>query len=352
MAMAGTTTPMTPHFPHINVRLPRQRAAAVLLGSPRRRHPLPHPHPNPSLAISSTAIHAHSRRAVSSSSSSSSSSSESQLDGASQRNESGDSSHDGGGGGGGGDSDDDDNSSVRPLGQFCVRPNSSIDEADVAELETMYTHAKEEFHSGQAIVDDAHFDSLERRLRALDSETVQRGPRCSLRRMRTYSDAVPDSEQLASLYGVWRTLGATAALLAAGGISRILSIPEDGAMAVVVATAAVLGAMPMGMAAKRSLTRLDSGAVVALRGPCPSCGEEVYTFIDLPARVKAIEAKAMTGGRPFEVTRASECHVCGSNIVFVASPLEETKSAGLYGRIYVKGRGRTKEDYDGSSRDA
>jgi len=216
----------------------------------------------------------------------------------------------------------------------------------------MYTHAKEEFHSGQAIVDDAHFDSLERRLRALDSETVQRGPRCSLRRMRTYSDAVPDSEQLASLYGVWRTLGATAALLAAGGISRILSIPEDGAMAVVVATAAVLGAMPMGMAAKRSLTRLDSGAVAALRGPCPSCGEEVYTFIDLPARVKAIEAKAMTGGRPFEVTRASECHVCGSNIVFVASPLEETKSAGLYGRIYVKGRGRTKEDYDGSSRDA
>ena len=187
-------------------------------------------------------------------------------------------------------------------------------------------------------MDDAHFDAIERRLRVLDSAAVVRGPRCSLRGMRVYSDAVPDSEQMANLAILWSAIGGGAALAAIGGIVSLSRIPDDGLAAVPGAAFAALIAATMGTTAVSSLQRIGEGRVAALRGSCPACGEELYAFVDPP------RPRPEMCDKQSEVDHPSECHVCGASVVFMARRLDAA-SPSLHGRIYLKARGRSAEDY-------
>ena len=65
-----------------------------------------------------------------------------------------------------------------------------------------------------------------------------------------------------------------------------------------------LAHIPYGGAAK-SLDGLSAGNLVALKGCCPSCGEEVYAFV-----------KANESQRP---RHKCECHVCSHPLIFHAN---------------------------------
>ena len=71
--------------------------------------------------------------------------------------------------------------------------------------------------------------------------------------MRVYSDAVPDSEQMANLAILWSAIGGGAALAAIGGIVSLSRIPDDGLAAVPGAAFAALIAATMGTTAVSSL---------------------------------------------------------------------------------------------------
>ena len=90
-------------------------------------------------------------------------------------------------------------------GPSCIRL-PPIEAATVEELEALYAQAKNTYFSGQPVVDDAMFDTVERRLRYLGSDAAVKYPRCSRRDMRVYSDASFDVEQLDSLATTWLAL--------------------------------------------------------------------------------------------------------------------------------------------------
>eukprot|EP00850_Spirogloea_muscicola_P020401 SM000214S06795 [mRNA] locus=s214:202118:203409:- [translate_table: standard] len=195
------------------------------------------------------------------------------------------------------------------------------------------------------------FDKVETRLRWLKSSLVLKYPRCSLKRFSAYADAEADPSQLRALASMW-------SVLLASGLAAVVGPPLcalDGACQSVVSrarwgapplphgaaspassllsscnTALVIGAgllvgIPLAMAAVRSLEELWKGGVVALKGTCPSCGEEVYAFV-----------KAEKSLQP---QHRCECHVCEHPLAFHASlePMPGSKLGQLWahGRVYL-----------------
>ena len=89
----------------------------------------------------------------------------------------------------------------------------------------------------------------------------------------------------------------------------------------------LLGA-PVAQAAVKQLQAFGRGDLVALKGCCPNCGEEVYTF------VKSDQSS-------LKMRHESECHICERQLVFRAT-LHPSKS-GLgqpwaHGRVYLQTR--------------
>eukprot|EP00897_Mesotaenium_endlicherianum_P002078 jgi/Mesen1/1899/ME000143S00949 len=204
-----------------------------------------------------------------------------------------------------------------------------LEDADRCQLEALYT---------------------QNRLRRMGSKLVTKYPRCSLKRFSAYADAETDSSQLYTLAAVW------AALLTAGVALMVAppfcafdhacksfldahhaaatwqqAAPAAGVRPGLVANEVLLGVLgfflgsTVATAAARSLQGLWRGSVVALKGSCPSCGEEVYAF------VRADDGSS-TGPR-----HKCECHVCEHPLVFRAT-LESPARRGqpwAYGRIYL-----------------
>ena len=187
----------------------------------------------------------------------------------------------------------------------CVYPGP-LDSADQEGLERLYTQAKGAYYSGRPILDDAVFDSVEEQLRYYRSALVEKWPRCSLRGLRIYSDAEADNSMDLALSGVWAAVAVTGGgvFLAGAAYGASRSLGGLWGLRLAVACALVGGAVAVrqGLGGLRGI---DESGTVGLKGPCPSCNEEVYSYVRVPEEGE--EAKAR-----------SECHCCGQPLTFHA----------------------------------
>ena len=145
-------------------------------------------------------------------------------------------------------------------------------------------------------------------------------PRCSLRSKQKYSDAQADTSQMLALTALW------SALLLGGAAVSLASLPPLGHSQLAVPGLHLSGAAPFlaGAAvvgvAVRALQRLQSTTLVALKGDCPSCGEEVYAFVT--------SATQQPGVRTARTAHGQDCHVCGRPLRFEVRMVTKAGTSG------------------------
>lgn len=225
-----------------------------------------------------------------------------------------------------------------------------VETAQKDRLEALYQQARDSYYSGQPLIVDDMFDKVEVRLRWYGSKLVLKYPRCSLKRLSVYADAEADKSQVMVLASIWMIILAAGLVTAVGPPACALSkackdtvhsrffhsnlmlysdsgVPMN--MALLMAAGLAFG-VPMVTAALGALRGLWRGELVALKGSCPSCGEEVYAFV-----------QANISLHPRHTT---ECHVCQHPLVFHANVERSASPLGrpwAYGRVYL---GKRSED--------
>ena len=219
-------------------------------------------------------------------------------------------------------------------GPSCIRL-PPIEAAPIDELETLYAQAKNTYFSGQPVVDDAMFDIIERRLRYLGSDAAVKYPRCSRRDMRVYSDANCDVEQMNALAGTWLVLISMGIAMVAldfgdvicSGIGAVSGSGIEGPHGNFRPPLIGLLGVFLASGGWERFGRLREGHTVAMKGDCPSCGEEVYAFLP--------------GNRP-TARLDCECHVCERRLTFRAEVAKSENAKWrrvATGRIYLVGGG-------------
>ncbi|CAM6102733.1 unnamed protein product [Calypogeia fissa] len=219
-----------------------------------------------------------------------------------------------------------------------------LETAEKARLEALYQQARDSYYSGSPLIVDDMFDRIEVKLRWHGSKLVLKYPRCSLKRFSAYADAELDASQMLVLASIWSVLLASglvaAAFPPACAICTACQKAIHGRMhshevtfftetmtamngALAIGLGLVLG-VPVAIAAARSLQGLWRGELVALKGCCPNCAEEVYAF------VRADE--------PEQPQHKTECHVCEHPLAFRAKVERSAEHPGklwAYGRVYL-----------------
>ncbi|PKU76449.1 PGR5-like protein 1B, chloroplastic [Dendrobium catenatum] len=220
----------------------------------------------------------------------------------------------------------------------------SIETASKEMLEALYQQARDSYYSGKPLIFDDMFDKVELKLRSYGSKSVVKYPRCSLMRQSTYADAEEDPSQVLALATVWTlllALGSSAYL-----IPTILTISialEDGFSSksfissrnypfdlVPMLNSALFTVFgfaigyPIASSSVLALKDLWMKHLVALKGACPNCGEEVFAF------VKAENSILFPHG--------TQCHVCKSRLEFrgkVERSISRPEQRWVYGRVYL-----------------
>ncbi|CAJ1975061.1 unnamed protein product [Sphenostylis stenocarpa] len=180
--------------------------------------------------------------------------------------------------------------------------------------------ARDAYYSGEPLVLDDMFDRVELKLKWYGSKSVVKYPRCSIRRHSTYADV--DGRKI-SYQKTFDT----------GGLSYGSQASRIGLLFVVnniifMALGLVIG-YPIASASIKVLQGLWMGDLAALKGSCPNCGEEVFTF------VKTDKADAS----PHRV----DCHVCECLLEFRTKVEQSDLRLGrqwVYGHIYLVRRSR------------
>ncbi|XP_050204041.1 PGR5-like protein 1A, chloroplastic [Mercurialis annua] len=226
-----------------------------------------------------------------------------------------------------------------------------LETASQETLEALYCQARDAYYSGEPLIVDDMFDRVELKLRSYGSKSVLKYPRCSIRRHSTYADAEEDIAQafaLASIWMVFLTIGGT---LCVGPIlyniilayqDAITTKISQGSQASMVQFLATMNGVlfmavgsligyPIASSSVKVLQGLWRNDLVALKGPCPNCGEEVFTFVK----------SNQSNNSPHR----ADCHVCESLLEF-RTKVERTGSRlgkqWVYGRIYLVSRRRQK----------
>ncbi|KAM3739766.1 hypothetical protein ACB098_08G047000 [Castanea mollissima] len=227
-----------------------------------------------------------------------------------------------------------------------------IESASKETLEAFYRQAQDAYYSGKPLIVDDMFDRVELKLRWYGSKSVVKYPRCSLRRHSTYADAEEDISQafaLASIWVLFLAFGSSACL-----VPLIYTVGQANQVAfssgfyygiqastleflsvlngiLFMALGSVIG-YPIASASVKVLQGLWRNDLVALKGACPNCGEEVFAFVKLN----------QTNNSPHR----SDCHVCECLLEFRTKVERSVSRLGrgwVYGRIYlVSRRGRNR----------
>ncbi|CAD6273267.1 unnamed protein product [Miscanthus lutarioriparius] len=175
--------------------------------------------------------------------------------------------------------------------------------------------ARDSYYSGQPLIVDDMFDKVELKLRLYGSKSVVKYPRCSLIRQSTYADAEEDQAMFMALSSIWMLLllfGTSAFLvpslytlsIAFGDVfgARHLLYGEKSLDAITRANDLVLVGLghlvgyPIASASVGALRSLLTNNLVALKGSCPNCGEQVFAFVKTDKSIRA--------------PHRAECHVC------------------------------------------
>ncbi|CAA6654995.1 unnamed protein product [Spirodela intermedia] len=194
------------------------------------------------------------------------------------------------------------------------------------------------------------FDKVELKLRLYGSKSVVKYPRCSLRKQSAYADAEEDPSQVLALASIWillLTFGSIVFLLPtfymismtykdAFKSSLLLDNVRSPLQWLSVTNAFLLMGLgfliglPVSSASAKALNRLLSNDLVALKGCCPNCGEEVFAFVK--------------PGKSHQQPHSTECHVCGCYLEFrtkVEKSVSNPSKRWVYGRIYLVPRGNS-----------
>ncbi|CAH1432472.1 unnamed protein product [Lactuca virosa] len=183
-----------------------------------------------------------------------------------------------------------------------------IESASQETLEALYRQARDAYYSGKPLIVDDMFDRVELKLRWYGSKYVVKYPRCSLRQHSTYADA--EGRKI---------------LLSSQALELIAMM--NGMLVM------MLGSMigyPVASAAVGALKGLWKNDLVAIKGACPNCGEEVFAFVK----------SNQFSNSPHK----AECHVCECLLEFRTKVEKSIASPGkrwVYGRIYLIRRRRT-----------
>ncbi|KAI7756818.1 hypothetical protein M8C21_007499 [Ambrosia artemisiifolia] len=225
-----------------------------------------------------------------------------------------------------------------------------IESASQETLEALYRQARDAYYSGKPLIVDDMFDRVELKLRRYGSKYVVKYPRCSLRQQSTYADAEEDPAQVFALASVWLLflgIGSSACLVPviytfgqAFKDALDSGFSATGSQAPILEFIAILNGMlvmmlgsmigyPVASASVGALQGLWKSDLVALKGVCPNCGEEVFAFVK--------------SNRFNYSPHKAECHVCECLLEFRTKVERSPASPGkrwVYGRIYLIRRRR------------
>lgn len=227
-----------------------------------------------------------------------------------------------------------------------------IETARKETLEALYRQARDAYYSGNPLIVDDMFDRVELKLRHYGSKYVVKYPRCSLRRQSTYADAEVDPSQVFILASVWLLFlgfGSSACLIPV--IYSIGQAYQDAFSSgyyhssqpswlqflallnnmLYMALGSAIG-YPIASASVRALEGLWRNDLVALKGACPNCGEEVFGFV--------------RSNQSNDSPHRADCHVCECSLEF-RTKIEQSMSfpgrRWVYGRVYlIKQRGKNR----------
>ncbi|OEL29018.1 hypothetical protein BAE44_0009966 [Dichanthelium oligosanthes] len=277
-----------------------------------------------------------------------------------------------------------------------------IETASQEKLEALYHQARDSYYSGQPLIVDDMFDKVELKLRLYGSKSVVKYPRCSLIRQSTYADAEEDQSMFMALSSIWMLLllfGTSAFLvpslytlsLAFGdvfgaryllyGAKSLDAITRVNDLALVVL--GYLVGYPIASASGKksilsasiwsftftipfgALRGLLSNNLVALKGSCPNCGEQVFAFVKADKSTRAPHrAECHVCECPLEYrTKIEICIGFGRNylvdLYFLASPnnvymyfscgvamqksLSGPRRSWVYGRVYLAKQGHPRK---------
>ncbi|CAN6331129.1 unnamed protein product [Urochloa humidicola] len=226
-----------------------------------------------------------------------------------------------------------------------------IETASQEKLEALYHQARDSYYSGQPLIVDAMFDKVELKLRLYGSKSVVKYPRCSLIWQSTYADAEEDQSMFMALSSIWISLllfGTSAFLvpslytlsLAFGdvfgarhllyGANSLDSITRVNDLALV--GLGYLVGYPIASASVGALRGLLSNNLVALKGSCPNCGEQVFAFVKTDKSTRA--------------PHRAECHVCECPLEYrtkIEKSLSGPRRSWVYGRVYLVKQGHPKK---------
>nr|XP_043620826.1 uncharacterized protein LOC122592616 [Erigeron canadensis] len=224
-----------------------------------------------------------------------------------------------------------------------------IESASQETLEALYRQARDAYYSGKPLIVDDMFDRVELKLRWYGSKYVVKYPRCSLRQQSTYADAEEDPAQVFALASVWLLFlgfGSSACLVpVVYTIGQAFKDALDSGFAMssqapVIEFFAMMNGMlvmmlgsligyPVATASVGALQGLWKNDLVAIKGACPNCGEEVFAFVR---------------SNKFNYSpHKAECHVCECLLEFrtkVERPIARPGKRWVYGRIYLIRRRR------------
>ncbi|KAJ8636719.1 hypothetical protein MRB53_010986 [Persea americana] len=211
-------------------------------------------------------------------------------------------------------------------------------------LEALYRQARDAYYSGEPLIVDDMFDKVELKLRLYGSKSVVKYPRCSLRRQSTYADAEEDPSQVLALASVWSFLLTFSSLALLVPTIYTISLAYQDAVNSRLSPSSTTSALeflttlngilfmglgsligyPIALASVRALQGLWRNDLVALKGSCPNCGEEVFAFVQAEQSNQS--------------PHRADCHVCECALEFRTKVEQFISRPGrrrAYGRIYL-----------------
>ncbi|XP_027342421.1 uncharacterized protein LOC113855127 isoform X3 [Abrus precatorius] len=235
--------------------------------------------------------------------------------------------------------------SNRPLSFFSVRASATCDDRPRGPS-CIYVGP---LHSASKETLEALYSQL--KLKWYGSKSVVKYPRCSIRRQSTYSDAEEDLSMALALACTWSLFLALGCSACVGPILYSHKNAFDSGLSygsrasglgllfmvnsIIFMVLGLLIGYPVASASVKVLQGLWRNDLVALKGSCPNCGEEVFAF------VRTDKANNNSPHR-------SDCHVCECLLEFRTKVEKQSVSRlgrqWVYGRIYLVRRSRRQRE--------
>ena len=170
--------------------------------------------------------------------------------------------------------------------------------------EQRFLEASIAYYKGQPIMDDDDFDALKTELRNTSSIVTAQGPRCSIRTKTMYSDATADYLRMTLLNlpaaVVVLALLFTVDDLSGFDITAAIELPPPLGIGLLWGFL-----LPLVYVLSTSITNIVLKDAIILKGPCPNCGTDNFTFFG--------DIFTVAGNRGQNVV---ECTSCNADITF------------------------------------